>query len=72
MLNETAEQDRTKDIATDINQAYESVDVHYVEPHEVGKAGSVSTAEAIYEFLSDALTVVIKYCVVFLCDIATH
>ena len=49
VLNETAEQDKTKDISTDINQAYETVDVHYVQPREVGKAGSVSTAEAIYE-----------------------
>ena len=39
----------TKDISTDINQAYETVDVHCVQPREVGKAGSVSTAEAIYE-----------------------
>ena len=49
MLNETAEQDKTKDISTDINQAYETVDVLCVQPREVGKAGSESTAEAIYE-----------------------
>ena len=49
MLNETAEQDMTKDISTDINQAYETVDVHCVQPREVEQAGSVSTAETIYE-----------------------
>ena len=49
MLNDTAEQDKTKDISTDINQAYETVDVHYVQPREVGKAVSVSAADSIYE-----------------------
>ena len=53
MLNETAEQDKTKD-----------VDVHYVSPRVVGKAGSVCTDEAIMIVLSDTLTMVIKYCVV--------
>ena len=50
MLNETAEQDKTKDISTDINQAYETIDVHYMHPSEMGPAGSERTAEAIYEF----------------------
>ena len=49
MLNETTEQDETKDISTDINQAYETVDVHYVHPREMGQSGSERAAEAIYE-----------------------
>ena len=50
VLNETAEQDKTKDISTDINQVYETVDVHYVHPREMGQAESERTAEAIYDF----------------------
>ena len=46
VLNETAEQDKTKDI----NQVYETVDVHYVHPREMGQAESERTAEAIYDF----------------------
>ena len=50
VLNETADQDKIKDISTDINQAYETVDVHYMHPSEMGPAGSERAAEAIYEF----------------------
>ena len=49
MLNETTEQDKTKDISTDMDQVYETVDVHYVQPREVGKAGSERAAEAVHE-----------------------
>ena len=50
VLDETAEQDKTKDISTDINQAYETVDVHYVHPSYMGQVGSERAAEAIYDF----------------------
>ena len=50
MLNETTEQDKTKDISTDMDQVYETADVHYVQPREVGQAGSERAAEAIYDF----------------------
>ena len=50
MLNETAEQDKTKDTSTDMDQVYETVDVHYVHPREMGQAGSERAAEAIYDF----------------------
>ena len=49
MLNETAEHDKTKDISTDVDQVYETVDVDYMQLREVKKAGSMSAAEAIYE-----------------------
>ena len=50
VLNETAEQDKTKDISTDMDQVYETVDMHYVRPREMGQAESERTAEAIYDF----------------------
>ena len=49
MLNETTEPDKTKDISTDMDQVYETVDVHYVHPREMGQAGSERAAEAVYE-----------------------
>ena len=49
VLNETAEQDKMKNISTDMDQVYETVDVHYVHPREMGQAGSERAAEAIYE-----------------------
>ena len=49
MQNETAEQDETKDISTDMDQVYETVDVHYVQPREMGQAASERAAEAVYE-----------------------
>ena len=49
MLKGTADQDKTKDISTDMDQVYETVDVHYVQPSEMGQAGSERAAEAIYE-----------------------
>ena len=49
VLNETAEHDKTKDISTDVDQVYETVDVHYMQLREVRNAGSMSAAEAIYE-----------------------
>ena len=49
MLNETTEQDKTKEISTDMDQVYETVDVHSVQPREMGQAGSERAAEAIYK-----------------------
>ena len=49
-LNESGESDKGKDIPMDSNQAYETVDLHYEDPHSHGmRQGRTTTAECIYE-----------------------